>query len=126
MDGQSNRRPPSKLSQSAGTQGFVVVDALVALLILSATLVFCLDGLRTADHLARVTEETGQASRLGRAMLSAASSEGQTEDGRVGTLRWRVEQASSDSADHLCRRTFFARSLRDGRVYRFSTAQRCG
>lgn len=113
--------------QHGGCQsdGFAAVDALVALLILSATLVFCLDGLRTADHLSRLADETGQATRLAKAVLADTSTTDRPLAGRSGTLSWTVADQAADGADTLCARTMTARSLRDGHTYRFTTARPC-
>ena len=109
----------------AGDPGFAAVDALVALLILSSTLVLSLSGLQTAARLSRIAAETAEATSIARGVLANPAG----EDGHAGDLSWSVKTqsaAAAASGSGLCQRRVLIHSIRDGRVYRFATAGACG
>ena len=109
---------------SADEAGFAAVDALVALLILSSTLVLSLSGLQTAARLSRTAEETGEATALARGVLADTAD----LEGRSGGLVWAVEThpwSAGDGVAGLCERNLVIRSIQDGRLFRFSTAGAC-
>ena len=110
-----------------GREGFAAVDALVALLILSATLVLSLNGLQSAARLGRIAEETGQATALARQIMVRRGDGVSDYAGRSGQLAWSLEagQLSGQGGDDVCTRTLLIRGLASGRSYRFATATPC-
>ena len=124
---QHPRPRQSRASHESREHGFAAVDALVALLILSSTLVLALGGLQQAARISRVAAESGRATSLARGLMARPDLE--DAQGHSGSLHWRLEvdQATGASmgAGRVCGRRLMVRSSQDGRLYRFNDAVSC-
>ena len=107
--------------------GFAAVDALVALIILSSTLVLALSDLQTSAKLSGTAQQTSEAIALGRGLLMGnQGAGGGYSAGLAWTLETRPLQSGRDDATQICVRDVVIRSRRDGRIYRFADASACG
>ena len=106
--------------------GFAAVDALVALLILSTTLVFSLGGLQAAARLATRSQEAIEVSALARQLLARGGDGVSADAGRSGPLRWTLQTDRLGDAAAVCVEGLEVRSLATGRRYRFTSALACG
>jgi len=127
--GISRRKPAAAAGRAAGVvardDGFALVDAMTALLILSITLGLAFQAGRTALQAARATAEIEDA----RAMLDdlmQARFDGDVS-GLSARLAWRVnsEKVSTQGPFALCRRTAEVRARRDQRRFSAETLEPC-
>lgn len=109
------------------TDGFAAVDALVALVILSATIAFAIQSTTTARRAAVAARETAGADVLIRHLLDGPMSSGA---GRSDLFAWRVDTVpdltdGTAQGPKLCRRSAELSAIRTGRRYRGSTLTPC-
>ena len=116
----------TQVRQLGADEGFAATDALVALLILSATLSLAMAGVQTARHLSDVASQTSQAARLGEQLLARGGDGLSRSAGRSGRFTWTLEDSPRPERAELCTRELVLRSLTDHRIYRFTSAGECG
>jgi hypothetical protein len=111
------------------SDGFAAVDAMVALLILSTTIVFALAAAETARHAATAAEETRRATTLLRYLMDSAPSNIGDQSGRANGFEWRVavRQAEPTGVPSaiMCDRAAELVSEKSGRRFRLRTAAIC-
>jgi hypothetical protein len=105
------------------------VDALVALTILSITLILSLGAVETARRAATSVTETRRASELLQYLIDAAPGRVGAATGRANGFDWRVEVRASAAAHgpalQLCDRSAQLTSLRSGRRFSLASARIC-
>ena len=114
----------------ANDSGFAAVDALVALMILTISIVLCLRAVETARHAAIAADEARHATQLLAGLLDAAPRKAGGLAGRSPTFSWTVEVTHAEagmgvSGASLCGRLAKAVSLNTRRVYTLSTTDVC-
>jgi Tfp pilus assembly protein PilV len=111
------------------TDGFAAVDAMVALLILSVTIVFSLEAVQTAKRAATAAEETRRATALLRYLVDSAPDAVSQQSGRANGFGWRVDvRAGAPSGVPMavvCEQTADLVSEKTGRRFRLATAVIC-
>lgn len=108
--------------------GFAAVDALVALAVLSATIVFSLAALHTSRLAAEAALEARQAGQLLKELLDGTAGQPGVVTGQNARFAWRVEVQPPvlvAGASALCRREAEARARRTGRAYALTSARVC-
>lgn len=99
---------------ASGQAGFAVVDAMIALAILSSTIVLSLVAIQTAHSASRVVSETRRARVELQYLLDNAPRALGVQSGRAGGFDWRVAtQSAGDmgpSGARICNRTALAAS----------------
>lgn len=115
---------------SNGTAGFAVVDALVALVILSSALGLSLAATQSARKLANQAARTRQAEALCRYLLATSADVVGISAGQSAGLLWRLEvrPMSADAQalqSRLCEASVAVRSQDSGRAFVMSTAVSC-
>ena len=114
------RAPPSD-------EGFVAVDAMVALTILATVVTLALGAARTSLRLAAAAAETRQAEGELRYLLDVAPRTPGGNSGQGAGFNWQVVNQPSGGMRSLqvCERTATVRSLSSGRTYALTTAEAC-
>lgn len=115
---------------TSSSAGFAAVDALVALTILSSTLVLALGAASSAQRAAAAALEARHAHQLLGFLMNAPKEGPGIWSGADRGMTWtlRIAQAappSTQAAWPLCRRIADARSERTGRRYELSTVETC-
>jgi Tfp pilus assembly protein PilV len=110
--------------------GFALLDALVALLILSITLTMAIGAAQTARQASLAAANIQSADYTLRALLDTTPMVPGTAKGRTSMFDWRMSTAAVDAqasstAVQICSRTAELFSRRDGRRYRLDTAAIC-
>jgi hypothetical protein len=110
-------------------EGFAAVDAMVALLILSVTVIFSLEAVETARHAAVAAEETRRATTLLRYLVDSAPDAISQKSGRANGFAWRVDVRPGAPTGVpmaiVCDRTADLVSEKTGRRFRLATAAIC-
>lgn len=112
------------------TDGFAAVDALLALMILSITLIFSLAAAHTARRAADSAARTREADQILQGLLQTAPHAIGETQGRAGRFEWRVTTQPSQSDvrwpnAQICLRSAQVRAIGTGRLYGLSTAEIC-
>jgi len=117
----------SQTRREEGTEGFVAADALVALAVLSITLVFALRAVSVGAQAARATGETQAARTVMVSLLSDPPRQPGVYNGRSAGLRWTltVTRLEPDAPLPLCELAASAIGGQGGREYRLSTIEPC-
>jgi len=115
---------------SSGSAGFAAVDALVALTILTSTLILALGAAGSAQRAAAAGLEARRTHLLLGFLMNAPKNELGTWRGADRGLNWtlqlsRVAETSSDGAWLLCRRSATARNEQTRRHYELTTIETC-
>ena len=108
--------------------GYIAIDALIALMIFATTITFALPAIRTANELAQASVEARRSNQLLQLLLANAPTTPNTEEGANRGFSWRVvihEPVLSAGASALCRQDATVKVLRSGRSYALSTARSC-
>jgi hypothetical protein len=107
--------------------GFVLVDATVALLIVSAVLVLSFMGVRTANAAALRAEEVRQAEILLRDLMLNGAHSLAPSHGETGSFAWTLEETQTSTLHPvaLCDRRVTLRNLRSSRAYDVATVDTC-
>ena len=109
--------------------GFAAVDALVALTILSTTLILSLGAAETARRASVSAAETRQASELLHYLIDATPGRIGAASGRASGFDWRVDVRVSAAAHgpvlQLCDRSARLTSRQSGRRYALASARIC-
>lgn len=113
----------------ASSDGFVAIDAMVALAILASITVLSIAAAQTARRVAIATAEIRHATDQLQFLLDTSPRVIGTLVGQSGGFDWRIDtQAvaqSGASGAQMCNRIAQLRSAFSGRSYRFSTAEVC-
>jgi Tfp pilus assembly protein PilV len=118
--------PPT--GEAAADGGFALVDALVALLLLSTTLIFCLDAVTQANRAAKAAAEVRRANTLLANLIDTAPSDLENDlDGRTDGFDWRFETRTTGAERPIivCRRLATAENRQTHRRYQISTLETC-
>jgi hypothetical protein len=122
------RRCPTNRGDASA--GFAVVDSLVALMILTVTLVIALQAAQAARQAASSALEMRRAEGLFRFLLDSQPPAVGALVGQAEDFKWRLDtqlsapQAGTTSAQ-ICGRTLQLRNIRSGHRYRVDTAVVC-
>ena len=112
-----------------GQDGFMAVDALVAITILSSSLALSLAAVQIGVRASRAAAETHDAELVLRGQLELTAGRVGVWRGRDQGLDWRVEARLADSGRMAqtgpCIRTASAKAVRTGRAYRLGTVDTC-
>lgn len=113
-----------------GSAGFALIDALVALMILSITMGLTLTAVQTARQAAVAAAEAHRAEDLLRYLLDTTPAIVGTLQGRTPTFQWRLDTSVANGPQgtaeiEICGRSAQVRGLGTGRHYRFDTAAIC-
>lgn len=117
-------------SDDSQSDGFAAVDALVALTVLSSTIILTLAATQVARRAANDALETRRASELMQFIVLSEPHKIGDRTGRASGFRWRLETAQSTIAVNgatppICTRRADATSLRTGHHYRLTTSEVC-
>jgi hypothetical protein len=111
------------------SEGVAAIDALVALAILSATIIMSLKSVETARQAAALAVETRQADLELRRMLDQPIMSVGMSSGRTALFDWRSAaiptEASSNPAVRTCRRKIELVDRTDGRRFRAASLSLC-
>jgi hypothetical protein len=113
-----------------GEAGFAAVDALVALTILTMTLVLAIASAEGARRAALAADEIHRARDLMRYLAETSAGEPGARQGRSGPFNWAVRVAPTDTAAafgklHACARHVDVTSRFTGRHFTLTTAALC-
>ena len=117
--------------QAVGRGGYAAVDALVALTILTLTLVMALAAGAHAREAAILADETHKARDLMQFLLaSTPSSSGGESSGLSGDFAWattegRISNAAASATIQVCQRAVELKSRATGRRYGLMAASLC-
>ena len=110
-------------------EGFAAIDAMVALLILSVTIVSALGAVETAKRAATAAEETRRATTILRYLVDSAPLVISEQTGRANGFAWRVDvrpgAPSGMSMAIVCDRSAELVSEKTGRRFQLATAAIC-
>ena len=112
----------------SGSDGYAAIDTLVALTVLSSTLVFAIAAGHVGRQAARAALEARQARAVLMAAMERAPAEPGVTDAQGGGFAWRLtvrEPVLVAGATALCRRDATATALATARRYDLSTAVIC-
>ena len=109
-------------ARGTGADGFAIVDAMVGLLIVAATVGLSLQGMLQAQRAATLLAVVSSAVRLGDRAIQGARSQGD-----YSQILWTVRESSLGAARPvaLCDRTVELTSQSSRRVYSISTIVTC-
>ena len=115
--------------RAAEAEGFAAVDALVALTILSTTLILSLGAVETSRRAALSADETRRANELLLYLIDAAPGRVGETSGRSGGFEWRT-QVRVAAGPHMatlqiCDRSAKLVSRRSGRRFSLASARLC-
>ncbi|MBS0297122.1 MAG: hypothetical protein JSR45_12490 [Proteobacteria bacterium] len=122
---------PRRCIPARDEAGFVAVDALVALAILSATVALSIRTADTARRTASLAVETREAQAVLEQVLESPVRSPGSISGRSGAFDWKLVisplplATGSSQADRLCQRTVEVRRGDDARMFRASTVRAC-
>ena len=118
-----------KRDRAAEADGFAAVDALVALTIISTTLILSLGAAETARRASVSAAETRRANELLQYLIDAAPSRIGAASGRASGFDWRVEVRAAAGAHaptlQVCDRSAQLISRQSGRRYALASARLC-
>lgn len=109
-------------------QGFALVDALVALTILSTTLILALSAARQADNIAKAAWEVREAHTLVAKLIDTARIDlGQEQLGQANGFSWRVETQAigAERPIPICRRSAVVTHNETGRKFSAAIVESC-
>lgn len=111
----------------AATGGYAAVDALVALIILSLTVILSLGAFQTAARAARVAAEAEAAKTLLARLVDAEPKDLAGSSGNTPVFAWAVETqpTASNALIDVCRRAANLVAWRSGRHYGAVTFVTC-
>lgn len=116
-------------SDAAGEAGYAAVDALVALTILSTTLILAIDAGAAARKAALTANETRRAEALLRYLVDSAPSAVGAQQGHAGSFAWslKVQRTGGAAVGNvgLCSRDAAVRSDISGRAFNLATSDLC-
>lgn len=117
-------------SDDSQSDGFAAVDALVALTILTSTIILTLAATQVARRAATDALETRRASELLQFVVLSEPHKIGDRTGQAAGFNWRLETAQSTIAVNaatppICTRKAEATSLRTGHHYRLGTSEVC-
>lgn len=120
-------RPRSGRWPDGDEAGYALADALVAVLILSMTLVLSLRALGQAREAADVAWEVRRAQALLAHLMEAAPHRYAPSAGESDGFTWTVETAitGAERPIEVCRRAVSVHSARSGRDYAAATLETC-
>ena len=125
------RRPGASVARRAD-DGFAVIDALMALMILSITISLTLAAGITSRRVAAAAEEAREAETALAMLLAGSQGRGAigVSSGQLGRFDWRREVAVSTLPDanaetRLCRISVSLRASGQRRIYRAATLRSC-
>ncbi len=106
------------------------MDAMVALVILSTTIILSLGAVETARRASVAAAEIRRATGLMEGLLETAPRQEGVAAGRANGFDWRLETTASPTNSaaqlvRLCDRTVSVRSLASGRGFRLTDAEVC-
>jgi len=109
------------------SDGYALTDALVAMLILSTTLVLGLTALGQARQVADAAWEARRAEALVSYLLETAPHTYASTAGNNGAFAWTVETTGTGAERpiEVCRRAVALRAVRSGRTYGAATLETC-
>jgi hypothetical protein len=121
------RRPDRAADAIAAESGYVLVDALVALLIFALALVFSLQAGRQARAAADQASEVRQAHTLLAQLLETGPQQFEDASGAAGAFSWQVETRTTGAERpiEICHRQVAVTNLRTKRAYRAATLETC-
>lgn len=107
--------------------GVATIDALVALLILSMTVILSSSVLRQASRAAEMAQETRSAEMLLVQVLEAGPRSFASSSGERDGFVWRLDTALTGSEQYIevCRRAASVRNRESGRVFAAATLDTC-
>jgi Tfp pilus assembly protein PilV len=115
-------------TQSA-EDGFAAVDAMVALVILSMTIVLALTAVQTARRAAVAAEETRRATSLLRHLVDSSPPSISQTSGHTDGFAWHVQVLAAPPSDMagspMCAHSAELVSDKSGRRFRLATAAIC-
>ncbi len=116
--------------QLTGEDGFAAVDALVALMILSATIILSLGAAEVARRATRDAVQLRRADQILLGLLKTSPQEIGVAQGRSSNFVWRVTIRPANAAPRshtaqVCERVAQVQSLGDHRRYSMSTSELC-
>jgi Tfp pilus assembly protein PilV len=111
----------------ANSDGYALTDALIAMLILSTSLVLGLSALSQARRVADVARETRRAKVLVAYLLEAAPHTYGSSAGTRGGFAWTVETTATGAERpiEICHRAVALRASGSGRTYGAATLEPC-
>lgn len=111
----------------AGDGGYAAVDALVALLILSSTLIMSFQALQQAGRTANAAGEARRAQTLLVYLLETSPRVLEPREGEVEGFSWRVEMdaTGAERPIEVCRRSATLHARTSGRTYAAATLETC-
>lgn len=139
MSGFRGRRAVGAVSRDGGgasdavadpTAGYAAIDALVALMVISITLILSIAAAATARSAATAAAVERAAGQRLRAVMAAAPRRLAAAEGVQGGYSWRVETlpegaGAGGASFQPCRRRAQLKDLRSGRVWRLETTEFC-
>ena len=113
-----------------GREGFAAVDALVALMILSATIILSLGAAEVGRRAMRDAVQVRRADQILLGLLKTTPHEIGAVQGRSSNFVWRVTTKPANAAarsrtTQICERVAKVQALGDHRRYSMSTAELC-
>jgi len=107
--------------------GYAAVDALVALLILSVTLIMSFQALQQAKRLSQATLEVRQAQTLATWLMETGPRSYEVATGSSGAFTWRLSTDATGAARpiEVCHREVTLTSSVSGRIFKAATLEVC-
>jgi hypothetical protein len=120
-------RTNSRTAQDRRDGGYAAVDALVALLILSTTLIMSFQALQQAGRTAQAAGEARRAQSLITFLLETSPRVLETRQGQQDGFSWRFETdaTGAERPIEVCRRSVTLQSQASGRTYAAATLETC-
>lgn len=99
--------------------GYAAIDALVALLIISLSVIFSLQSIDQTKRVGELAWELRQAQTALSYLLEFAPSQFEASEGQAGDFTWRVQtdETGAEQPIEICRRAATLTSVETGRVY---------
>lgn len=112
---------------SGATEGHAVIDAMVALLMISLTLVYGLRAVDQAENAAARAEEIRQATRLLSELMATAPRSYAASSGATDRFDWTVvtQITGAERPIEVCRRAIELRDRKSSRAYAASSLEIC-
>jgi hypothetical protein len=125
MGGITKRTRGAAVRRRDGSAGFAAVDALVALTLLSTTLVLALQAASTVQKTSAAALEGRRAKALLDYLMVSDRPAAGHWSGVSGDLRWNLAIRPQTTPETVCRRSALARSEKSNRRYEVSTLEPC-
>lgn len=112
---------------SISESGYILIDAMVALLILALTIALGLPAIRHAEELARAAQERRNAGTLLSSLLNRGSQTVSVIDGTAAEFTWALQTAATGAERpiEVCHVSAEVHSRRSGRRFSASTLDIC-